>query len=238
MDSDLSNLKKYRIFDLSHSLYHRMPGWPGHSQFLIKDLRIMNVDGYAVKDIYLNTHHGTHIDAAAHMIDGGKTLDKYPLSNFIGNGVVLDLSFKKAGEPIGAADLKKFDNCLIENDMIFLYTGWSRKRSNSVEYLYLWPYLDCSGAEYLAHKKMKVVGTDGLSIGGWSSDNAVHTAITDSAKNVHTTILGSDAIIAEEVANLDKVLEEEKCSRAFFIISPLNIIESDGSPVRIYAFKR
>jgi len=237
MVNDIFN-NDYKIFDLSHTLYHRMPGWPGHSEFTIKDLKIMNIDGYAVKDIQLNTHHGTHIDVAAHMIDNGKTLDKYPLNDFVGDGVIIDLTYKKPGEAINIKDLKKLDENIKSNDMVFLYTGWYKKRSNSIEYLYLWPYLDPDGADYLVSKHVKLIGTDGLSIGGWSSNNAVQKAITDTAKKVHTIILGSGAIIAEEVANLDNVLAGKKCERAFFIVAPLNILDSDGSPVRIYAFKR
>lgn len=228
----------YRVFDLSHTMYHRMPAWPGHSEFTIKDLKIMNIDGYAVKDITLNTHHGTHIDVAAHMIDNGKTLEKYPLNTFIGDGIIIDLTYKKPGEAISAKDLEKFDDSIKSNDMVFIYTGWDKKRSSSVEYLYLWPYLNPDGANYLISKNVKLIGTDGLSIGGWSSSNAVQNAITDTAKEVHTIILSAGAIIAEEVANLYNVLGETKCERVSFIVAPLNIVDSDGSPARIYAFKR
>ncbi|WP_061951736.1 hypothetical protein [Acidiplasma cupricumulans] len=48
--------------------------------------------------------------------------------------------------------------------------------------MYLWPYLDISGAEFLTSKKIKLVGTDGLSIGGWSSETPMHKQITDTAK--------------------------------------------------------
>ena len=238
METDIFNLENYEIFDLTHTMYHRMPSWPGHSEFTVQDLKILNIDGYAVKKISMNTHHGTHIDVAAHMIEDGKTLEKYPITSFIGSGVAIDFSNKKPGEPIESEDFDEYKDVINNNDMVFIHTGWDKKRGNNKEYLYLWPYLDISGAEFLTSKKIKLVGTDGLSIGGWSSETPMHKQITDTAKKVHEIILNSGAIIAEEVANIDKLLLNEKYVNALFFVMPLNIMDSDGSPVRILAFKQ
>ena len=227
------DLKNCEIIDLTHSMYHGMPGWPTHPILSVKPLKILNIDGYNVKELVINTHHGTHLDAPAHMLEDGKTLDQFELSKFFGEGVALDLSYKKDGEGITATDLKKFD--IKRGDMVFLYTGWSKFRGFNKKYLYLWPYLTPDGADYLVNLDVKLVGTDGLSIGAWGGSTSVAKPVDSTALEVHQKLLGKEIIIAEEVGNLDKLLKEKNQQRAFFIVLPLKISESDGAPARIVA---
>jgi len=229
------SLDKYDIIDLTHEIYHEMPGWPTHPNLIIEDLRINNRDGYAVKQIVINTHHGTHIDVQAHMKYKGKTLNEYPLTTFIGEGVVLDLSYKADDEEISDEDLRKFDSVIKDNDMVMLHTGWDKYRSFDTRYLYHWPYLGISGAKYLVSKHVKAVGTEGLSIGAWGGSTPVQGAVAETSFEVHRILLDGGTIIVEEMANLAKVLKGKPYARAFFIILPLNIREADGSPVRAIA---
>jgi len=226
-------IKGTKIIDLTHTLYHDMPGWPTHPILSVSQLKQINIDGYNVKQLIINTHHGTHIDAPAHMLENGLTLDKVDLNKFVGSGVVLNLSYKKEGEAIEKDDLSAFS--INADDIVMLYTGWSNYRGFNQKYLYEWPYLGVSGAKYLADKNIKLVGIDGLSIGAWGGKTAVANPIADTAKEVHEVLLSKNILILEEVANLDKVLENKKEVRANFIILPLNIKDSDGSPVRAIA---
>ncbi|MEM4090508.1 MAG: cyclase family protein [Thermoplasmatales archaeon] len=229
------DLQKYDIIDLSHELYHGMPGWPTHTNFSIEDLKINNRDGYAVKQLSMNTHHGTHIDTQAHVKYGGRTLSDYPLTSFIGDGVVLDFSHKGNDEEITDIDFKAFDNEIRENDIVMLHTGWDSYRGFNTKYLYHWPFVGVSGAKYLSGKRIKMVGTEGLSIAGWGGTTAVQGPVTDSGLEVHQILLNNNIVIVEELTNLGKVLEGKKSSRAFFIVLPLNLKNVDGSPVRALA---
>ncbi len=230
------DLNAYEIIDLTHEMYNGMPGWITHTNFTVEQLMIMERDGYSVKRINMNTHHGTHLDAGAHMIKEGKSLDKYPLTAFLGEGTALNFSDKKDGEPITESDLRRYESYIISDAIILIYTGWYKFRGYSEKYLYVWPYLDESAATYLNKKRIKAVGTDGLSIGGWSSTTPMHRAVTDSAKSVHEILL-KNSIIIEEMANIDKLLDGNDVANAFFSILPLNLKDSDGSPVRAIAFK-
>jgi arylformamidase len=53
----------------------------------------------------IGAHTGTHIDAPAHFIDGGKTVDQLDLGALIGPARVLDLTGVRT--EITAADLEK-----------------------------------------------------------------------------------------------------------------------------------
>ena len=56
--------------------------------------------------LILDLHAGTHIDAPAHFIRGGKKIDKIPLKNYNGKCSVLDLT--KVKSKIEKSDLQKF----------------------------------------------------------------------------------------------------------------------------------
>lgn len=84
-----------KVIDLSHEIYNEMPGWPTHPVFRIYSLKNIEIDGYNIKEILMNTHHGTHLDLPVHMIKNGKKLEDYPIDKFIGEGVVINLSHKK-----------------------------------------------------------------------------------------------------------------------------------------------
>ncbi|MGC8621842.1 MAG: cyclase family protein [Caldisphaera sp.] len=227
------NITGCKILDLTHEFYHGMPGWPTHPILEVNQLKILNIDGYNVKQLIMNTHHGTHVDAAAHMIEDGKTLDQYPLEKFMGEGVVVKITNKNDGEGITDDDLKKFT--ILNGDMVYLYTGWSKFRGFNKKYLYRWPYLLPSGAKYLVERNIKVVGIDGLSIGAWGGNTAASGPVENSAVEVHQILLKQEIIIVEEVANLDQVLGNKLEARAYFIMLPLKIKDSDGSPVRLIA---
>lgn len=225
-------LKGCRFVDLTHELYHGMPGWPTHPLLRVDQLKVLNIDGYNVKELVINTHHGTHVDAPAHMIEGGKTLDQYPIEKFMHEGIAIRLD-KGEGEAIGEADLKSFD--IREGDFVLLYTGMSNYRGFNKKYLYLWPYLAPDGARYLAARKINAVGIDGLSIGAWGGTTAAAGPVSKTAVETHEILLSNDILILEEVANLDVLLGGADSKRSFFIMLPLRIKDSDGSPVRLVA---
>lgn len=228
---------KFEVVNLSHDIFHRMPGWPGHSEFSLEDLKIFAIDGYAVKQLSLNTHHGTHLDVEAHMVENGRTLDAYPLESFMGNAVVVDVSDTHAASAINLQVVKKYDKLIQPNSIVLLHTGWDKFRGNTIKYLYEWPFVDTDLARYFVEKQVKMVGTDGLSIGGWGGNTATHKKVTDSAIEVHQILLKNGITIIEEMANLDMLLQNKKIIEAFFIALPLNLSGVDGSPVRAIAFK-
>jgi arylformamidase len=227
------DLNKYKLIDLTHEMYDEMPGWPTHPIFKIEQLKIMDTDGYNVKQLIMNTHHGTHMDAPSHMLKEGKTCSEYSIQKFMGNGRVVDLSYKKPREAIEKDDLSNFS--IKRGEIVLLYTGWGSKRGWNEEYLYSWPYLDTSGAEYLAEIGISAVGTDGLSIGAWAGSTVVAGPVSKTAIKVHQILLKRDILIFEELANLDYVLNGDKEREAYFIILPLSLRGADGSPVRAIA---
>jgi kynurenine formamidase len=68
--------------------------------------------GWAVESVTLSTHSGSHVDAPAHYgprADGSaaRTIEQVPLSWCCGDGVVIDMTHKAAGEGIDADDVRR-----------------------------------------------------------------------------------------------------------------------------------
>jgi len=82
-------VRKMRIVDLSMPLSDGTPVYPSDPEVEIKTIRRIETDGYYMNYLMMGEHVGTHVDAPAHFIANGKTVEKIPLDVFFGEGVVL-----------------------------------------------------------------------------------------------------------------------------------------------------
>jgi arylformamidase len=91
------------VHDLSAPLFAGMPEYPGDPPFESSDVATVAGDGYALRRLHLGSHTGTHLDAPAHFVPGGATVDQAPLDLLCGPARVLDA--RPAGRAIDAAFL-------------------------------------------------------------------------------------------------------------------------------------
>lgn len=73
-----------RIIDLSLPIYEGMPVYPGDPEVKITLIQNVAEHGWNMRRIEMNGHDGTHVNAQSHAVDGGKSLDEYPLARFQG----------------------------------------------------------------------------------------------------------------------------------------------------------
>ena len=227
-----------RIVDLSHPLYPGMPGWPTQPSLNYETIKIAARDGYTLTLINrMVTHTGTHIDAPAHFLSDGTTVDKMPIESLYGAGTVIDLSpLKKETEEITVQDLQDFDHEIAKGDVLVIRTGWEEKWGLGHDYLFEWPYLGVEAAKYLVSKKVKAVGIDALSVGGWNESVPEQGPLAKSSPSeVHKILLRAGVVIIEELTNLGTVLNGSRAAKAFFIFAPLNFVGAEGSPTRALA---
>ena len=130
--------------------------------------------GWAVENMTLTTHSGTHMDAPYHYhptMDQGKpsmTIDEIPLEWCLGDGVLLDFREKEDGERITVKDIQKsLDNIEYELkplDIVLIYTGadqfWGTEK-----YLTSGAGMDRESTLFLTEKGIRVCGID-----AWSWD--------------------------------------------------------------------
>lgn len=225
----IQEIPKSNYYDLTHELYHNMPVYPTLKPFSINLANFVVRDKFTTRELIMLTHHGTHLDAPAHMLENGNTVDKFDISYFIQPAVILNLStILKPSEEITSNILSKFENVIKRNNAILLYTGWSNKRGYNAEYIFEWPYVDIDGAKYLTKfNNIKIIGTDGLSIAGYDSNaHAIET---------HHILLRKDILILEEL-NFNRIAEiiaGKEYIEGTLIALPLLIKEGDGAPTRV-----
>ncbi len=217
-------ISKVKLHDLSHPIFHNCPGWPDYAPTCINHDYRGGIHGFNAETMSLNTHTSTHIDVPFHFYDQGETIDRMPLESFAGPGVFLDLRPMEPDSVIDAERLKPFADRIEPGDIVLINTGWSGRRSFTDEYLHRWPYLDESGAKFLAEAKIKAVGSDGLSIGGWGPEKA---------RPSHLCLLGRGIVLIEEVFFPEEVMDGQK---RFVTAFPLLLSGCGGSPVRLVAY--
>ena len=207
------------IVDLSHVISPAMPVYPGTPSPVIKTAFCIRENGFLEKQITLCSHTGTHIDAPAHMLEGGKTLDQLPIDRYSGRAFVFDAtSIKKPC--IDVQDLVPCHKVLEISDFILLRTGWGRFWGTP-KYFLEYPVLTGKAAAWLGRFDLKGIGMDVISA---DRDDSVDYP-------VHKLLFGRGLIVIENLAGLDRLLHQ----RFIFSCFPLKIEHAEGSPVRAVA---
>ncbi|KAJ7072782.1 hypothetical protein C8F01DRAFT_260759 [Mycena amicta] len=225
-----------KIIDLSHALHPNMQTYPGDPPFVSSCATSIARDGYAVTALSLSSHTGTHIDAPAHFVDGGRTVEQLALTELIGRAVVVDVSSSVAqrGKAISLTDIQHALELVWPNrdlyatpmPMLLIHTGWDQHWDSTDAYL-AHPFLSRDAVEYIVNLGFRVVGIDALSPDETSEEEGSSFA-------AHETILGADGIIAENLTNLGALGNGAQFT---VCLVPLKIDGCDGSPVRAYAVR-
>ena len=215
-----------------------MPIWPTQPNLLYEQTSNVPRDLNTLNVIHQMTmHSGTHVDVPLHFVVGGKSVDQLPVEAFVGEGVVINLSYKKPKEEITVEDVKAFGHEIKVDDVLMLHTGWDKKLGYNPEYLFEWPYLVEETAEYLVEKQVKALGVDTLSVGGWDGDTPGHGPVAGpgSGARTHHILLGAGIILIETLRNLDRVLAGARSRRAHFVFAPIAFQGAEGGPCRALA---
>ena len=207
-----------RIVDLTHSFDDEMAIYPGLPRPSFRPIARVEEDGYAMSEYHLVNHIGTHVDAPAHQIAGGDTLDRIPLERLVTDAVTIDVSNRDGG-PLTAAELEPQLEKVREGDIVFLYSDNGRNWGTDA-YWTGWSYPDADAARALIERGVSAIGFDGP-----SADPVDSTTF-----ELHRIWLGAGRMILENVNNLDQLPE-----RAPVVVAPLKVRDANGAPARIFA---
>ena len=211
-----------RFVDLSHVIENGMPVYPGDPEPLIEKESSIEEDGVNLTRLVTGSHVGTHVDAPLHFVEGGSSLDEIPLSTLIGEGVVLDLSYKEVGSGISREDFEKFSSLIRRGDIVLVYTGTSDHWGEEGWDYRKFSYIEESGAKWLLEKGVKMVGIDCMSVEKFGYSEPI----------THLLLLSAGVPLIE---SLSKRLGELAGKRGFVICLPLKLGGVDGGPARVIA---
>jgi len=205
-----------RIIDLTHPLEPGMPVYPGTPPVKIEPLAAMEEDGFREARLHLTSHTGTHMDAPAHMLCGGKRLDELNPESFMGTARCL----RAESGGVTAARLEKELPRTPDCDFLLLHTGWDRYWGRD-DYFTGYPVIHAAAATWLAAYGLKGIGLDTPSPD--PMDSADYPA--------HRILLEKRILLIENLRGLDRLPEKE-----FRLIAlPLPIQGGDGAPARVIA---
>jgi kynurenine formamidase len=208
-----------RVIDLSHTISPDMPYFPGTEPPVFSRPFTLASHGFAEQKITILTHTGTHMDAPAHILEAGLTLEQLGLTHFVGSAVALDLTSSPANI-IAVDDLRSFQHLLTGLDFVLLHTGWCEHWGNAA-YFRDYPVLSEAAAQWLAGFNFKGIGIDTISFDAYDS----------SALPIHRIFLARNIVLIENLVSLDKIPANE----FVFCCLPLKIADTDGAPVRAVA---
>jgi arylformamidase len=144
------------IYDLTRPLENGMDYFPGDP---IPSFIPIFHETFRITEIVMGSHTGTHLDAPAHYLHTGTTIDSLSLDSLIGPCFILKLEDPQIYE----TDLHPFEKEIISSSRLLIHAG---------ENAGLMP---CA-AQWLA-SRCRCVGIDSLSISCSGYDAEVHTAL-------------------------------------------------------------
>lgn len=209
-----------KTIDLTHFLENNMTVYSKKLDIDVNHAYTHKQYGFRGTKLNLFSHHGTHIDAPAHVLSDGKFLDDFDLDKFCGSALLINLENKFLDNNKITIDmLYPYENKIKNHEVIILKTG-NYKFWNQNKYLDNFPILTKESAKYLSSFNIKIIGFDTISPDVYESHEY----------EIHKIFLEKEILIAE---NLD--LSNELPDKFKFMAIPLKYKHSDGSPIRVMA---
>ena len=222
--------KEFKVIDLTHTLSSEIPTWDGSCGFevsIVTDYKDCTPpDLFRTNKITCSAGIGTHMDAPAHVIQNGRTVDQLTVQELVTDCVVIDVS-AEADENyiIMPSVVEKFEKEygeIKQNSFVIFYTGWDKYWNEKEKYQnnYKFPSIDISTAELLLKRNIVGLGIDTL-----SADTGANGFL------VHRAILGADKYLVENVANAKELPSIGSKS----LVLPMKIKDGTEAPVRLIA---
>jgi arylformamidase len=207
-----------RVVDLTQPMTNGMPVMEGITPPAFHDLADVATDGYAMSQYTFVNHTGTHVDAPAHQIAGGATLDDIPLDRLVTDALTVDLTSREPG-PVGLDVLGRFLPEVRRGDIVLLRSGNAANWGTDA-YWHGWCYPDAAAATALVGAGVSGVGFDGPSADPVDSVDY----------ELHHVWLSAGAIILENLAAMDQLP-----ARCRIVVAPLKVSGANGGPARVLA---
>ncbi len=217
----------FEIVDLTHTLDEKIPTWDGSCGFrhhMHHDYDPEANYKFRTHKIEMNDGCGTHMDAPAHCIPGGATVDELPLSALISPCAVIDIS----GSAHERSSLLRQDITAYEREhgpieagnFVMVRSGWERLWHTPEKYRnnHIFPSVSQEAAEVLLAKGVAGIGIDTL-----SPDRP------EDGFPVHKLMLQAGKYIVENAANLAQM----PARGSFVMVLPIKTRGATEAPIRL-----
>jgi arylformamidase len=198
--------------DISTPLRSGMVVWPGDAEARVEQTMFLDRgDGFNLTHLNMTAHTGTHVDAPRHFLHGGADVAAMPLDALLGAARVIDVDDERAVRAAHVpADLEPGERLLFR-------TRNSTHHLKAGRFVEDFVYVSREAAAAMARGRVRAVGIDYLSVGGFRHD-LVET---------HEILLGAGIWVVEGL-DLSRVAP----GRYELACLPLLIPGADGAPAR------
>lgn len=224
----------HRVIDLTHTLHEDMPFWPGTAPFVIE--RLADYDkGYRMHRFSLWENIGTHIDAPAHFIEGGRSVNELGLNDLVAPVAVINVQDRVALDPdyqLSVEDVQSWEDRngrIMQDSLVVMNTGWYKKFHDPEAYVNQdeagvlhFPGFSVAAAQLLVERDIAGIGIDTLSLDPGN----------DLSFPVHRIMLEAGKYQVENMNNLDAL----PVKGAVAVIGVLPVKDASQAQARIFAF--
>jgi arylformamidase len=217
-----------KIIDISLPLdasyrMHTPAGFTKDLQFdveVLKDFDAHGGAGQIVRGVHMRLHAGTHVDAPHHFLRNGKRVHEIPLTTFIGDAAVANLSHLPPDSPITVREMERaVGGTLRRGDRLLIRTDWN-KHYGEPGWAEGSPYLTPEATDWCVARGVVLVGMD--------FSHAKDAPNSPSKFYVSRTLCENGVIVMAYLKNLDQITKD----RVTLIAFPLAIIGVESTPVR------
>lgn len=194
-----------RVVDLTRPVEAGMPVYPGDPEVRFQACADYPESGFRVTGLELGTHAGTHLDAPAHFLPSGETVDQISLEKLLGPARVIEIEDQSVSFTPG--------------ERVLVRSGWGRHWGED-SYFTAFPAFPAELAERLAAAPVALVGLE---------TPTLHPEHEEDAR-LHRLLLGRGVVLVENLANLEALP-----ARVALTVLPLPLRGLDGSPCRVVA---
>ena len=199
--------------DVSVTVRHGMPHWPGNPPIVLeRTMDIGHGDDCNLSHLAMGVHSGTHIDGPVHFVHGAAGIDEMPLTATMGAARVIEITHPRE---VTAEELR--EHGLRAGERVLFRTSNSPRCWQTDRFVEDFVYISEQAAVHLAEARVRAVGIDYLSVGGYHADGA----------KVHRILLEAGIWIIE---GLD--LSAVRAGPCELICLPVKLHGSDGAPAR------
>jgi arylformamidase len=204
-----------RVFDISLTVTPDMVVWPGDPPVRMRRMQALAAgDMVNMTELAMSVHTGTHVDAPAHFLAGGKTIEQLNLDALVGPCRVVqvpdDVSLLAAQVLEALPIPERTERLLIKS------RNSDHWRTPGKPFQTEFVAVDESGAEWLVQRGVRLIGVDYLSV-----------APFDAPLPAHVVCLQAEMILLE---GLD--LGAVPPGDYLLCCLPLKLAGSDGAPAR------
>lgn len=248
------SIRARSVVDLTHTLTPDFPVWPGSESFTMAPVVVIDPSplgsvagvlggssGPARGEFHVNRvshceHVGTHIDAPAHKIVGGRTVEELPIEDFVAPIAVVDISERAridADAVLTVADIEAWERAhgrLPTRSLVAMNSGWAAHVANPRKYVGLdatgtphSPGFDPDAVSFLVEERdIVAIGVDTLSL----------DAARSRTYGAHVAALGAGKYGIESLANLSALPP----AGATVVVGAPKHRGGSGGPCRVLAF--